>query len=301
LLAVSVNNRLGYDVPQSAVLAGAALPGSNRTAEGVALSPRVTAEYDLFRALTVVASYGEGFRSLQANANVGTSQGISGEGPSIREGGKPFSKVRSYELGLRAQSAGERYSATLAAFETRVANELIFEASSGGFATEGASVRRGVVGSAVAKPLPWLLASLAGSVARSTFTALAPGISRYVPNVPPLLLRADVSVQGPLARIAHKPLGGRFGLGYTFLAGRHLTDRLVGPADHILNAHGALRFDRFELGVEAYNLLGRKYADDRQVYVSNWSLQPGTPLATSAAHLSAAPPLTVLGTFSLSF
>ncbi|MES1173056.1 MAG: TonB-dependent receptor [Myxococcales bacterium] len=300
LLSVSVNNRLGYDVPASQALPGA-LPGSNRSAQGVAISPRVTAEFDFVPQLTGVISYGEGFRSLQATANVATSDGISGEGPSIKEGGKPYSKVRSYEVGLRAKARGERYTASVSAFETHVQNELVFEATSGGFSTEGASIRRGIVAQVVAKPVTWLLASLAGSVSESTFTTLAPGISHYVPNIPPFLLRVDVSVHHALQSVRGKPLTGRLGLGYTFLAGRHLTDRIKGPADHILNGHAALRYDRFELGLEGYNLLARQYADDREYYVSNWSLSPGTALARSAMHLSAAPPLTVLGTVAVFF
>ncbi len=122
-----------------------------------------------------------------------------------------------------------------------------------------------------------------------------------MPNIPPFLFRADVSVHHALAWVRGKPLGGRVGLGYTFLAGRHLTDRIVGPADHILNGHAALRYDHFELGVEGYNLLARQYADDNEYYVSNWSLNPGTPLASSALHSSAAPPLTLLGTLAVFF
>jgi hypothetical protein len=138
-------------------------------------------------------------------------------------------------------------------------------------------------------------------VSRSTFTTLAPGISHYVPNIPPLLLRVDVSVQRTLGMVRRKPLSGRLGLGYTFLAGRHLTDRVVGPADHILNGHAALRYEHVELGLEGYNLLARQYGDDRQYYVSNWSLNPGTALAASATHVTAAPPLTVLGTLAVFF
>ncbi len=300
LLGVSINDRLGYDVPPAQAAAGA-LPGANRTAQGIAVSPRVTAEYDFLPVLTAVASYGEGFRSLEATANVATSAGISGAGPSIQEGAKPYSKVRSYELGFRARTRRERYTATCSVFETRVANELVFEATSGGFSTEGASVRRGLVGSAVAKPFPWVLASLAGSVSTATFTTLAPGISHYVPNIPPLLVRADIGLHGSLATVRGRPLGGRIGVGYTFLAGRHLTDRLVGPVDHVLNGHAALRYEQLEVGVEGYNLLARQYADDREAYVSNWSLRPGTTLASPATHVSAAPPLTVLATLALFF
>jgi len=300
LIGVTVDDRLGYDVPPAQATPGA-LPGSNRTAQGVALSPRATAEYDFAPELTGVISYGEGFRSLEATANVATSAGISGEGPTIRDGGTPFSKVRSYEAGIRAKAPRELLTATFSLFETRVANELVFEATSGGFTTEGASVRRGVVGSIVSKPEPWLLASLAGSVSSATFTTLAPGISHYVPNIPPLLVRADVTAHRTLATPRGKPLGGRVGFGYTFLAGRHLTDKIVGPADHVLNGHAALRYDRFELGVEGFNLLARKYADDREYYYSNWSTQPGTARATPAMHVSAAPPLALLGTFSIFF
>jgi TonB family protein len=300
VLSVAVNDRLGYDFPADQAPAGK-IPGSNRAAQGTAVSPRVTAEYDVVPAITAVASYGEGFRSLEATANVATSAGISGEGPSIQEGSKPYSKVRSYEAGFRARTPHERFSATVSAFETHVANELVFEASSGGFATQGPSIRRGLVASAVAKPLPWLLASLAGSVVSATFTTLAPGVSRYVPNVPPLLFRADVGVHGPLGSLGGKPLNGRIGVGYTLLGGRHLTDTLVGPTDNVLNAHAALRYQQVEFGVEGYNLLHQQIADDREHYVSNWSIRPGTAFAAPATHIIAAPPLTVLGTLAVFF
>lgn len=301
LVGVSVDNRLGYDVPAAQAVPGM-LPGSSRSAQGVAVSPRVTLEYDLVPAqITAVVSYGEGFRSLQASANVATSSGISGEGPSIREGARPYSKVRSYEAGFRTRTRDERYSATCSLFETHVENELVFEATSGGFATEGASIRRGLVGSALAKPFPWLLASLAASLSSSTFTTLAPGISHFVPNIPPLLVRADVSSHGRLGFVRGKPLTARLGAGYTFLAGRHLTDRIVGPADHVLNAHASFRYDHVELGVEGYNLLDLHYADDRSYFVSNWSSTPGTKLASPATHLTAAPPLSVLASVTVLF
>jgi len=298
LLSVSITDRLGYDVPPAQTTPGS-IPGATRATQGVAVGPRLTAEYEIVRALTASISYGEGFRSLGATANVATSAGIAGEGPSVQEGARPFSKVRSYEIGLRAKTPHERLTTTLALFETHVANELVFEATSGGFTTEGASVRRGAVASAIAKPFPWLLASLASSFSSATFTTLVPGVSHFVPNIPPFLFRADVSAHGELLAFRGAPLTGRVGVGYTFLEGRHLTDAIVGPSDHLLSAHAALRYDRLELGIEGYNLLGRHYADDREYYVSNWSLQPGTPLASSATHLSAAPPLTLLGTLAL--
>jgi iron complex outermembrane receptor protein len=299
LLSVSVDDRLGYDVPARAQ--SGRIPGALRSTQGIAVGPRATLEYEFAPELTAAVSYGEGFRSLGANANVATSNGIAGEGPSIQEGGKAYSKVRSLEAGVRAQTAARRFSASISLFETRVENELVFEASSGGFSAEGASVRRGFISSGVAKPFPWLLASLATSVSSATFTTLVPGVSHYVPNVPPLLFRADISARGKLMAFAGTPVTGRLGIGYTFLGGKHLTDRVVGPSNHVLNAGTTLRCGHFELGVDAYNLLDLRYADDAEYYVSNWSLEPGTALASPAIHLTQAPPLTVLGSMAVYF
>lgn len=303
LLTVSVDDRLGYDYPPGQAPAGV-IPGSVRATQGLAAGPRVTAAYGITPAIEPVVSYGEGFRSLDATANVATTAGAAGAGPSIQEGATPYSKVRSVEAGLRLHTATERYTATLSLFETWVANEIVFEATSGGFTTEGPSVRRGVVGSAVAKPFDWLLASMAASVTSGTFDTLVAGVVHYIPQVPPLVLRVDVTARGTLLDIAHRPLTGRVGVGYTYLAGRYLTeinDTIRGPSNNVLNANASLRCGSVEVGVDAFNVLHLRYADDEEYYVSNWSVHPGTRLASSAIHEMAAPPLTVLGFLALYF
>jgi hypothetical protein len=283
LLMVSVDNRLAAVLP--------AAPGTlsmpHVEAEGIAIGPRVTAEYELAPWISPVVSYGEGFRSLDAG--------------SLQEGSSPYSKVRSVEGGVRAEALEGRYTATLAAFETWVANELVFEAAAGGLETESASTRSGFVASLVARPWTWLLASTALSVTDAVFTTLAPGVSHYVPNVPPYVFRADVTARGRVGRWQGKPLNGRVGVGYTFLSGRHLTDAITGPTTNALNAGAGLRWGFIEVGADAYNVLNLKYADDAEVYVSNWSLKAGQQPASLATHITAAPPLTVLGTVSLYF
>jgi hypothetical protein len=104
-----------------------------------------------------------------------------------------------------------------------------------------------------------------------------------------------------LTNIAKQMLTGRIGIGYTFLSGRHLTDTIMGPSNNVLNAHASLRRGNVEIGVDAFNLLNLRYADDAEYYVSNWSMKPGTALASPATHLSQAPPLAVLGTVSIYF
>ena len=113
-----------------------------------------------------------------------------------------------------------------------------------------------MVGSIVAKPFDWFLASTAVSVSNAVFATRVPGISHYVPNVPSVLLRLDATARGRVGTLDEKPVTGRVGLGYTLLAGRHLTDSITGPANHVLNANTALRCGSIEIGVDAYNVLG---------------------------------------------
>ena len=135
----------------------------------------MTAEYAVTERFAVSASYGEGFRSLDAASLVDGAD-------------RPYSKVRSVEAGMRADDGRRRYRTTLAVFNTWVENELVFVAESGGFETQSRSTRRGVVGSFLAKPSRWLLASTALSVTEAVFETNVPNISHHVPSVPPLLL-----------------------------------------------------------------------------------------------------------------
>ncbi|HEY8040720.1 MAG TPA: TonB-dependent receptor [Polyangiaceae bacterium] len=286
LLVESIDDHLANVVPAGAAPPGS-LPGATRDVAGVAAGPRINVAYQVTRELTPVASYGEGFRSLGATG--------------LGEGSQPYSKVRSVEAGFRAQTRDERYTTTLAVFETWVANELVFEAAAGGLTTEGASIRRGVVSAFVARPFRWLLASTTLSVTDATFETLVAGVGHYVPNIPPILFRTDVTVRGPFATVHERPLVGRIGLGYTLLSARHLTDTVVGPTSHVLNASAGVRYGWIELGVDAFNVLGLQYPDDEQVYVSNWSLLPGQQPASVARHIVAAPPRTILATLTLHF
>jgi iron complex outermembrane recepter protein len=305
LLAVSIDDRLANTGPAALVPAGA-LPGARRAAQGLAVGPRVTLEYDPIPEIAPVVSYGEGFRSLDAgpapSALGPTPAGAASLAPpGVQEGSVPYSKIRSVEAGVRMQALRQRYTASVSFFQTWVENEVVFDPSAGGLTTEGASTRRGVVASLVAKPAEWALVAAAASVTRATFDTNVGGTAHFVPNVPPVLLRVDATAHGKLFDIAGRSLTGRIGVGYTFLAGRRLTDTITGPANHVLNANGGLRYAFVELAVDAFNVLDRRYADQENVFVSNWSVKPGTALASTATHLTAAPPMTVIGTLAVYF
>jgi len=268
---------------------------------------RGTVAYELTPELTPVLSAGEGFRSLDAASLTlcnGPTLPLAGMPSTQRTPcapGSPYSQVTSFEGGFRSDVGKGRYTTTLTVFQTNVANELVFEATSGGLTTESASTRRGIVGSFLARPAPWLLASTALSVQSATFNTLVVGSAHYVPNVPAILWRTDVNVHGELRRIHDAPLTARAGIGYTLLGGRHVNDAIVAAPNNVLNALASVRYRFVEVGVDLYNVLGLKYADDEEYYVSNWSLKPGQEPASNAVHIVAAPPRTALGTVSLYF
>ncbi len=301
-LAVSISDNLAGVVPP---IPNGALPGSVTSVSGVAPGPRVTVGFDVVPELTPVLSAGQGFRSLDAgsltlcNAPTLMLTGMPSSQVLPCKPGSPFSQVLSFEGGFRAEVAKGRFTTTLAAFQTDVANELVFEVASGGLTTENASTRRGIVGSFVARPTSWLLASSALSIQRATFDTLVVGGSHYVPNVPGVLWRADVNAHGELFRIKGAPLTGRAGVGYTLLGGRHVNDPIIAPTNNVLNALLAVRYRLVEVGLDMYNLLGLKYADDEEYYISNWSNRPGQQPASGAVHIVAAPPTTALGTLRL--
>jgi hypothetical protein len=303
-LDVVINNNLAGVAPP---IPAGALPGSATRVAGVAPGPRGTVAYELIPELTPVVSAGEGFRSLDAGSltlcNTPTIMltGVPSSQALPCKPGSPYSQVTSIEGGFRSEVAEGRYTSTLTAFQTGVANELVFEVASGGLTTENASTRRGLLGSFLARPTDWLLASTALSYQTATFNTLVVGSSHYVPNIPQVLWRTDVNAHGELFRVKGAPLTGRFGVGYTFLAGRHVDDAIIAPANNVLNALASVRYRFVEVSFDMYNVLGLKYADEEQAYVSNWSFQPGQNPASQAVHIIAAPPRTELATLTLYF
>ncbi|MGH7268788.1 MAG: TonB-dependent receptor domain-containing protein, partial [Polyangiaceae bacterium] len=300
-LDVSIQDKLAGVVPP---VAAGALPGSSTNVTGVAPGPRVTAAYEVIPELTPVVSVGEGFRSLDAGSLTLCNATRSAPGPSSAQlppctPGSPYSQVTSFEAWFRSVAARCRYITTLTAFQTDVANEVVFDVASGGLTTEGASTRRGVGGSFLAKPIRWLLVSSALSVQTATFNTLVAGTSHYVPNVPAVLWRTDANVHGNLLQMMGAPLTGRAGVGFTLLGGRHVNDRIIGPTNDVLNALASARYRFVELGIDVYNVLGLQYADDEQYYVSNWSLRPGQQPASAGVHMVAAAPRTALATLTL--
>ncbi len=196
-LAVSIKNDLAGVVPP---IPTGALPGSLTDVAGVAPGFRGTVAYEITPELTPVVSAGQGFRSLDAGSltlcnapSVTHGAGCTAAPPCAP--GSPYSQVVSFEGGFRSDVGGGRFTTTLAVFQTDVANELVFEVASGGLTTENASTRRGVVGSFLARPVSWLLASTALSVQRATFDTLVVGGSHIRAQRPRGAMAASIRLR----------------------------------------------------------------------------------------------------------
>jgi hypothetical protein len=303
-LDVAIDNNLAgvlKPVPEGA------LQGQSTNVATVAPGPRATIAYEAMPELIPVVSAGEGFRSLDAGSlvrcnapTIKLTNAASNDLPPCSQGAV-YSGVTSFEVGFRSEAAKGRYVTTFAAFQTDVANELVFEVSQGGLDTERASTRRGIVSSFLARPTSWLLASTALSLQTETFDTLVAGTSHYVPNVPAILWRTDVNVHGEVLTVQGTPVTGRAGVGFTLLGGKHVNDNIIAPTDYILNALASVRWRFIELGLDMYNVLGLQYPDDEQYFLSNWGFKPGQQPVSGAVHIIAAPPRTTLGTVSLYF
>lgn len=288
-----VDDRLGNFIPP--YREPTHIVGFRRSAAGVAWGPRATFEFDATSFLRLFAAYGEGYRSPQ--------------GRQLEEGEQaPFAKVRSYEAGLKLNHEPSRISTTLLAYETRLSYDLAFDATEGRLERIGPTTRRGIVAHFQANPLAGFNASLSMTLVRATLDAPPPPTpenptpayveGQALPYVPPVVVRADVSYQRPIVKLWGKPLVGRIGYGATFLSPRPLPYAQEAAPVFTVDATAGLRRDFVELGIDAMNLFNRRYADTEYVYVSDWRTSD-FPSLLPARHISAGPPLTILGTLTL--
>ncbi len=288
-----IDDRLGNFIPPYREQTH--LVGFRRSAAGIAMGPRATFEFDAWPFLRLFAAYGEGYRSPQ--------------GRQLEEGEQaPFAKVRSYEGGVKLNYERSKVSTTLLAYETRLSYDLAFDATEGRLERIGPTTRRGLVAHFQASPIPGLNSSLSMTLVRATLDSPPPPTpenptpayveGQALPYVPPLVVRADVSYQRPLVKLWGKPLVGRIGYGATFLSSRPLPYAQEAAPVFTVDATAGLRRDFLEVGVDAMNLLNRRYADSEYVFVSDWR-SSDIPSLLPARHISAGPPLTILGTLTL--
>jgi outer membrane receptor protein involved in Fe transport len=272
--------------------------------QAAAFGPRLALELLPLPWLTLYATYGRGFRSGSA------LQLLDGSGID-------FAVAHSVEGGVRVRLLGGRIQARAAGFATFITRDLAFEPSDGRTEDSGATQFPGLTLNAMALPLRWLTGS--ASLTWTHATVIRPPESgggddggdearagSLVPYAPQLVLRADVTAHGSLARVGGRPLSGRIGAGLTVLGPRPLPGGADGgdgaqptsPPVALLDAGAALRWWFVEVGIDAYNLADQRYAATEYRFRSDWRTRPPTD---AARHIAAAAPLRLLGTLTLYF
>jgi iron complex outermembrane recepter protein len=264
------------------------VPGFRRSAMGMALGPRTNIEVMPTNWLSLLAAYGEGYRSPQAR---------------ILEDGEPapFSKVRSLDIGLRIHRE-QSLKLTAAGYYTHLSDDVAFDASEGRLERIGATERLGAVFQAVARPTDWLVASGSFTAARAILleppaaTADEPDPpfteGQQLPFVPPVVVRVDIGVRRTLVTsLAGQKLGARAGLGFSFLSPRPLPYGATANPVSVLDASAVLSWGALDLGFEIFNMFDSRYAALEYSFPSDWDPADGYRSRVPARHTSAGAPL----------
>lgn len=270
------------------------LPGYRSTATGVAVLPRTSLELRASDWLSVLSSYGQGYRSAQA--------ALLEEGESA-----PLSLSHSADAGIRVHF-GQRVDAKLTAHATVLEDEVTLDPVDQRLESVGPSTRIGTTLHVQTMPWDWLVGALSITYVRATLEGppaptpeepFPPYVSgQAVPGVPALTLRLDWSAERTLASLSGHPLAARFGSGLTVASERPLGygESTAGVA--FLDLALGLEYRKVELTFSGYNLAGGSMAAREAVFVSNWDPQ-GVPSRVPERHVFAAAPPSFLLTLGV--
>lgn len=275
--------------------AGAREPFDARDAFGVAVLPRVSAQWQLAKGLDWVTSFGTGARSSDASA---LSDGEFA----------PFSDVRAAESGLlyeRSGSEGDGWtlSSRASAYWTRVERALVFDEEAARNVLQGPSNRFGALAHARFVYGGWLDAAASTTYAEAyqptatdPWWALAAGAR--LPYIPRWVNRLDASVRRT-ASIGSQELAWGTGLGLSHIAPRPLPLGKFSDPIFTVDASASARWQAIELGVSAQNLLDARYRQAEFNYASNFA-DPSLPASLRAArHVAPGAPRMLLVTLTL--
>lgn len=301
VLSYDVDDRLGNFVPLTRPQDGS-IVGYRRSALGVAAGPRVSVEVEPLESLSVMAAYGEGYRSPQAR--------------TLDDGERaPFTKVRSADLGVRYEmqsrpgedTAGTPFGVGLSGYFTQLSDDVVFEASEGRLERIGATRRLGLVLHTEVRPVPWLVGAFSLTYVHATLLEPPPATreepqpafaeGQNIPFVPPVVARLDVGATHRLAVVGGKPLIGRAGLGLSVLSRRPLPFGDFAEPFALLDVSVGVDWGALGLSFELFNATNTRYGAVEYSFASDWTPSNGTRTRTPARHSAAGSPLSFM--FSL--
>lgn len=290
VLTYDVDDRLGNFAPTSRSQ-DSYIVGFRRSSLGTAWGPRTSLEVLPVHWLSLLAAYGEGYRSPQAR--------------QLEDGEKaPFSKVRSGDVGARLDW-GDPLSLVVGGYLTRLSDDVAFDASEGRLERIGATRRLGAVAHAVSKPFPWLIGSVSFTFVEATLLEPPPPTSdepqppfeegQKLPYVPPVVVRADLGARHTfIESLGGLPFGGKLGSGLSYLSARPLPYGDYAEPLALLDAAAGLSWGPAELSLEVFNLLNTEYAALEYSFASDWDPNDGVRSRVPARHLAAGAPLSWL-------
>ena len=286
VLSYNVEDRLGNFAPLTRSQ-DSFIRGFRRSALGLAWGPRASVQVLPLPWLSVLAAYGEGYRSPQARL--------------LEDGEKaPFSRVHSADVGVRLD-LGDPLRLTLGGYWTQLSDDVAFDATEGSLLRIGPTARQGAVLHGITRPVDWIVASASVTVVRATLLEPPPPSAaepqppltegQRLPFVPPVVARADVGARPVVVEsLAGKPFGLRAGLGFSYLSPRPLPYGDFADPVALLDGSAGASWGPLELGFELFNALHTQYAAVEHSFPSDWDPDDGVRPRTPARHFAAGAP-----------
>jgi hypothetical protein len=260
--------------------------GQSRSAFGAQLAKRGTLDVTVLPGLHAVASYGEGFRSPQAR--------------SLSNGEKtPFTRVVSYEAGVRFLEP-DALTASASVFRTLLGEDLVFDQALARNERVPGTERIGLATALAAEPTEWFVSSTSFTYTHAVFRESGAGFVKgdLLPYVPQMLTRSDLAFTPKLGRAFGRTITSHFGAGLTWQGRRPLPYSELGSDVFLVDARAEVRMKEVALGIDAFNLLDRKWYDGEFVYASDFDPSGATSLLP-VRHVSVGAPRSLLFTVSL--
>lgn len=267
------------------------IPGFRRSAQGLAWGPRTSLEIQPSQWLSILAAYGEGFRSPQAR---------------LLEDGEtaPFTRVQSADLGMRFDW-GDPLKLTVGGYYTHLSDDIAFEAAEGRLERTGATERLGAVAHATTRPTSWFVGSLSFTFVDATLLEPPPPTAdepqppftqgQNLPFVPPVVIRADLGVRRPiLSSLGGARLVWEAGVGFSYLSARPLPYAEFAEPLALLDGSTGIAWGSLELAIEVFNVLNSTYAAVEYSFPSDWESDDGIRPRTPARHTSAGAPRSLM-------
>jgi hypothetical protein len=273
-------------------------PDSAQQVQGHAFAPqpRVSMTFLPLDWLNVIASYGMGSRSADAN-------GLAADGSTS------ISRTHGAETGLRFLWDDLGTWADLdwrvMAFYTNVSADQAFDEAVGRNVATGASHHYGLMSSLGLDVRGWLELQASGTWAEAHLSEpdAGPfdwGAGERVPGVPRLTLRGDATLWHGFT-VGSEHFTWHLSAGAGHVGRRPLPFETLGTAFTLVDAGAGMRWRWIELGIQVENLLDTRYHEAELYYPSNFGDPVEEPSQMPMLHFAAGAPLSVMGTLSLHF